>query len=177
MVHMHRAWRLLILMVILIPTRPQAQQAPPGCREPVYELLNFWLGHWNVHLSGGDESQIVGTNLIEKSAGGCAVFEHWRDAGGGTGESIFYYHPTDRVWKQVWVQADGLVKEKRAVSAPAPGSVRFQGEVQMRNGTRVFDRTTLTPLPGDRVRQHIEISDDGGETWKSTFDAIYIRRR
>lgn len=36
-------------------------------------------------------------------------------------------------------------------------------------------RTTLTPLSGDRVRQLIEISVDGGESWRRVFDALYVR--
>lgn len=161
-------------MVTLHSTHTPDLRAQSPCHEPVYQLLNFWIGKWNVRLAGGEDAPIVGTNLIEKSAGGCAVLEHWRDLAGGTGESVFYYHRADKVWKQVWVSADGLVKEKRAVASPAAGAVRFQGEVHMRNGNRVLDRTTLTPLPGGRVRQHIEASDDAGRTWKTTFDAIYI---
>jgi hypothetical protein len=36
-----------------------------------------------------------------------------------------------------------------------------------------LDRTTLTPLPDDRVRQLIEISRDRGVTWQTNFDAYY----
>ncbi len=32
------------------------------------------------------------------------------------------------------------------------------------DGSRVLDRTTLTPLPAGRVRQVIEQSRDGGDT-------------
>jgi hypothetical protein len=39
----------------------------------------------------------------------------------------------------------------------------------------VLDRTSLVPLPGDEVRQLIEVSSDGGATWRPTFDARYRR--
>jgi hypothetical protein len=55
------------------------------------------------------------------------------------------------------------------------GGVRFQGEISKPDGTSYLDRTTLTPLTGDRVRQVIEISRDGGKTWQVTFDAEYRR--
>jgi hypothetical protein len=42
-------------------------------------------------------------------------------------------------------------------------------------GTTVLDRTTLTPLGGGEVRQHIEVSSDRGATWRSSFDAVYRR--
>ena len=59
--------------------------------------------------------------------------------------------------------------------APEKGSVRFQGEIARKDGTTIFDRTTLAPLPGDRVHQVIEQSRDGGKTWKVAYDAIYER--
>jgi hypothetical protein len=39
----------------------------------------------------------------------------------------------------------------------------------------VLDRTTLTPLADGRVRQVIERSSDGGTTWTTGFDAMYVR--
>jgi hypothetical protein len=53
--------------------------------------------------------------------------------------------------------------------------VRFQGEIPKPDGTSYLDRTTLSPLSGNRVRQVIEISRDGGKTWQVTFDAEYPR--
>ena len=55
------------------------------------------------------------------------------------------------------------------------GGVRFQGEIPLEDNRSYLDRTTLTPLPDGRVRQVIEWSTDGGETWNIAFDAYYIR--
>jgi hypothetical protein len=41
------------------------------------------------------------------------------------------------------------------------------------DGGSHLDRTTLTPLPGGRVHQVIEISRDAGKTWEIAFDAEY----
>ncbi len=38
-----------------------------------------------------------------------------------------------------------------------------------------LDRTTLKPVDNGAVRHIIEISSDNGNTWKTTFDAIYRR--
>ena len=54
------------------------------------------------------------------------------------------------------------------------GGVRFQGDITMKSGRTYLDRTTLTPLAGGRVQQVIEVSRDGGGTWKITFDAVYV---
>jgi hypothetical protein len=33
--------------------------------------------------------------------------------------------------------------------------------------------TILLPIAGGAVRQHIEVSMDGGASWRTTFDAEY----
>ncbi len=53
------------------------------------------------------------------------------------------------------------------------GSTLFRGEITRPDGTTYFDQTRLTPLEDSTVRQVIEVSGDG-ETWCTTFDAIYV---
>lgn len=149
-----------------------AQEAAPCSANPAYSALDFWAGDWTVWV--GDQQ--VGTNRIIKVMGGCAIEEHWEDARGGAGQSLFYYLPAEGEWRQVWVTPNatrpGGVKEKRQVDAP-DGSIRFQGTITHPDGTTYLDRTTLTPDDLGDVRQHIEISTDGGESWRTTFDAEY----
>ena len=52
--------------------------------------------------------------------------------------------------------------------------MRFQGEIALPSGNTCFDRTTLTPLEEGKVRQVIEVSRDGGQKWRVTFDAVYV---
>jgi tetratricopeptide (TPR) repeat protein len=139
--------------------------------DPAYHALDFWLGHWEVFSAGEKD----GTNFIEKTLNGCAVIENWVDVNGHEGKSLFYYSPVTHKHKQVWVTDSGPFKEKAEVEAPEKGSIRFQGELPQRDGSKILDRTTLTPLPGDRVRQVIEQSHDGGKTWDVGYDAIYER--
>ena len=154
-----------------------AQATTTPCTDsPGFEKLDFWIGEWAVFV---DDSQ-VGTNRIESILQGCAVMEHWRDMNGNEGKSLFFFNPVTSVWKQVWVteaatQTGGL-KEKTLVEELENGGLRFQGEIPLPDGSRYFDRTTLTPLPDGTVRQVIEVSRDG-ETWEATFDAIYRRTR
>ena len=69
----------------------------------------------------------------------------------------------------------GPMKEKQLIEEYKDGGVRFQGEIPHLDGGSHLDRTTLTPLPGGRVHQVIEISRDAGKTWEITFDAEYRR--
>ena len=154
-------------------TGPIAGQVVESCTEaPGLERLDFWVGEWTVWV--GEE--LVGRNRIVKVQGGCAIEEHWIDAGGGTGQSLFYFVRSADEWRQVWVTPSALsaggMKEKQQIDAPA-SAIRFQGTIESVGRAPYLDRTTLTPLSGGRVRQHIEISTDGGATWRTTFDAEY----
>jgi hypothetical protein len=77
----------------------------------------------------------------------------------------------EKQWKQVWVTDAGPIKEKELIEETKDGGVRFQGEILDRDGKSHLDRTTLTPRPGKKVHQVIEISRDAGKTWETVFDA------
>ena len=146
----------------------------PGCQdEPKYQALDFWLGQWRVVNGKGD---FQGDNHIESILDGCAVVEHWTSSSGNKGLSLFYI--TDDQWHQVWVtpfaRAPGGIKVKHELLTFEGEGIRFQGEIQRQDGSRYLDRTTLKSLDDGKVQQQIEVSTDGGDNWKMTFDAIYL---
>lgn len=166
-----------VVWIAAVPSAAASQEAtlPAACDDVRgFHRLDFWAGTWDVQVNG----RTVGRNRIEKILDGCAVLEHWRGQAGGEGKSLFYYIPANDTWKQVWVTAGatgrGGVKEKELVETTADGGLRFLGEIPLADGTSYLDRTTLTPLPGGRVRQVIDRSTDGGETWHTGFDAVYV---
>lgn len=164
---------VLALVCVGVATGAAPAQTPSPCGEVAeFRWLDFWVGHWTVHIG----EQQVGTNRISKVLDGCAVTEDWTDARGRQGRSLFYRSPATGTWAQVWVTdlalAPGGVKEKALIARYPDGAVRFQGEIAGPNGL-VLDRTTLRPLEGGRVHQTIEVSDDGGISWTPSFDAIY----
>jgi hypothetical protein len=145
----------------------------PCEQDSAYHKLDFLVGHWDVFNADGSKD---GTNDIEKVLNGCSIIENWHDVTGGEGKSLFYYQKATKQWKQVWVTDVGPMKEKKMVEELKDGGVRFQGEIPHLNGGSHLDRTTLTPLPQDRVRQVIEISKDDGKTWEKVYDAEYRRK-
>jgi ketosteroid isomerase-like protein len=163
---------LLAIVMMVWPTATQAQECEASAR---LHALDFWVGKWDV-LQG---EQIVGTSTIEKTLNGCALFEHWRDAEGGKGTSLFYYDRGAARWKQVWTTEQALAvggtKEKaEQVEFTSSGWIRFQGQYRGKDsGTTITDRTTLTREKDAAVRQLIEISTDDGHTWRTIFDALY----
>jgi hypothetical protein len=164
-----------------LPSTP-APSLAGSCKDiRAFHLLDFWLGDWEVYVG----KTLAGRDRVYSTLEGCAVIEEWTGqthvaAKHDQGMSLFYYDAFDDAWTQVWVTNNaahlGGLKVKHFWGAPGK-SVRFQGPLPGRShGHIVLDRTTLTPLPGRRVHQVIEFSSDGGQTWRKSFDALYVRR-
>jgi hypothetical protein len=170
-------WAFILAWVGPLAAQEASSPPPPCDADSVYHVLDFWVGDWDVKVG----SELVGTNRVSRILQGCAVVEEWKDVEGGEGRSLFYYDPTIRRWKQVWVTsqatATGGTKEKRLVARLPNGGTRFQGEISLPRGGVLLDRTTLEPRPDGSVRQLIEVSRDGGTTWHAAFDAIYQRKK
>lgn len=92
---------------------------------------------------------------------------------------MFYFDARSGDWEQIWVTANtatlGGLKRKTLIERMEGGGARFQGELTSADDRPYFDRTTLSPLDKGAVCQLIEISTDGGNTWRTTFDARYAR--
>ncbi len=142
-----------------------------------YQKLNFWVGEWDVY---DKDNNLVGHNKIEKILHDCAIIENWTSAGGNKGKSFFYYNNYKNEWNQVWITENAIrrggTKEKKLIEEFEDGSLRFQGSYPFKENVIVHDRTTLTPLEDGRVKQLIEWSSDGGETWNESFLAYYVKK-
>lgn len=150
-----------------------SEQSPAGpCNGETFRQFDFWAGEWDVHDASG---KLAGRNKVTIEEQGCVVVEHWRGAQGGTGQSLNYYDPGARRWKQRWAGL-GIVLEMEG---------GMQGEAMVMEGPAQYigqQRTTLlrgtwNKLPDGRVRQQFHESDDGGKTWKPWFDGYYTRAR
>ncbi len=137
------------------------------CEAPEHRQFDFWLGDWTVTNPQG---QVAGNNKISRISDGCALLERWTGAGGGTGTSINMYEPGEGRWTQVWV-SPGLVLHLHG--GIEDGSMVLSGERKGKEDSQVIDKITWTPNADGSVRQHWEISQDGGETWKTSFDGTY----
>lgn len=154
------------VVLVLVPASTTAQESKP-CSEDVHAAFDFWIGAWEVRLADGT---LAGHNDIQKRAGGCTLVERWRGVSGSRGRSINYFDPLDGRWHQHWVDNSGLIL--RLAGGPQDSGVRLQGTG--RDPGRLH-RITWAPLDDGRVRQHWEVSEDGGEGWTEVFDGFYSR--
>lgn len=170
-----------ILLTAQLLAQTQAAPAPPPrpCSGPEYRQFDFWLGEWDVF---GPAGQKIGTNSITSMNGGCVVYESWRDARGGTGNSFNYYEAKTKRWHQFWVNSNGNAAPLSAApdGTPMPMSGKLvDGAMVLQSpaGVKPLNRWTWSKVDGGKVRQHAEQSTDDGKTWTTVFDGLYVRAK
>jgi hypothetical protein len=140
------------------------------CTDARFREFDFWVGSWRVTTA--DDAH-AGDNTITLEQGGCVLVEKWRGARGGTGQSLNYYDPVARAWKQRWVGL-GLILEMQG--GLRDGAMVLEGPLHyVREQRTTLLRGTWSRLADGRVRQLFEESEDQGRTWKTWFDGSYAR--
>lgn len=145
--------------------------AKPCGAKPEYRQFDFWVGEWDVQVSG----QQAGTNSVQLILGDCVIFENWTGARGMIGKSFNIYDAAKGRWQQTWVDSTGNVLE--LYGEFKDGAMRLTGEKLGPNGAKIINKLTFFPLEGGRVRQLWESSRDDGKTWNTVFDGLYIRKK
>lgn len=140
------------------------------CTAPEYRQFDFWIGEWEVRNPAG---QLAGTNTITREYEGCLLVERWEGAGGGAGTSQNFYHKGDGRWHQNWIDSQANGPLWLVGGLDDDGSM-VMTDVDPTNSP--LSRITWTPNPDGSVRQHWEQSSDGGETWGTVFDGLYVPR-
>ncbi len=154
-----------------VEIRPDAAEESiiEACAGSEHRQFDFWVGNWEVTDAKG---QVAGTNDITRVANGCGLSEYWRGAAGRNGTSLNWYEPAGEAWHQVWV---GLGLYLHLQGGLEGNRMVLSGQRETARGT-VIDRISWTPLGPDQVRQHWEVSPDGGQNWQTIFDGTYRRR-
>ncbi|MBL7979447.1 MAG: tetratricopeptide repeat protein [Bacteroidetes Order II. Incertae sedis bacterium] len=151
--------------------RSAKKQQTPCMYQPEYRKFDFWVGKWDVKISG----QLVGKNTIEIISNGCALLENWTATSGGAGKSINFYDPVLSKWKQTWVGGQGGPMEFVEVRSDENAMI-FEANITNPTDKKTkITRLSFTKEVNGDVRQHFEDSFDGGKTWQSTFNALYVR--
>jgi hypothetical protein len=174
-----RAIWLAMGMIISQGFSGTAQQQT-SCSAAEYRQFDFWIGDWDV--IDAPTQRRVGRNTVQNLLNGCMIQENWIDnvdAPGGRAISQNYYDPKDKKWVQVYITnaGDGALL--------LTGT--FKNNAMILETDRFASGSVVAPLQRitwnvvdnnpDRVRQLGEISNDAGQTWKISFDALYERRK
>ncbi|HUF09132.1 MAG TPA: hypothetical protein VMO47_07425 [Rhodothermales bacterium] len=145
-------------------------QAPACSSEEKSHQFDFWIGDWEVTAGG----KVAGHNLIEPILDGCVIQENWTGAGGSAGSSFNFYNPQTDGWEQFWVWRNGTTIHTKG--GYSDGKMVLEGETTNQQGQSVLNRITWHDNDDGTVRQHWQMSSDGGETWTDAFDGLYTKR-
>lgn len=161
-----------VLAVIAALTSAAYAQTPYACTSPEHRAFDFWIGEWDVYVTGTE--RLAGRSSVRSEDAGCVVTEHWQGPG-FSGRSLNSYDRFAGSWSQFWTDSGGEVT--RFVGGPFEGGMRLTdpANVSAQSSTPYQARMTFTPNADGSVRQHGETSFDG-ITWTSRYDYTYRRR-
>ena len=168
---------LLFSLILILSAELKSYSQSPCSADPAYHLLDFLIGEWDVYNS---EDEMTGTNSFKKILKDCAVTEEWMGSTGSKGFSLFYFDNTSKGWRQVWVTEDALKpygqKNKTLIHYIKDSILVFEGKYKMENQL-ILDRTILKKVSQNHFTQTIQISSDGGMTWRNIFIGDYKRKK
>lgn len=147
------------------------RQKKPCMYQKQARQFDFWLGDWDVLVNG----RKVGENLVELDLKGCTLVENWKNLRGGLGKSLNSYNAATGKWKQFYVDSTGSVLEFEGEFKD--GVMSLRGETVDAKGAKTLHILEFHDLPDKTVRQHWQQSTDGGKTWKTVWDSIYVKKK
>jgi|HigsolmetaAR202D_1030399.scaffolds.fasta_scaffold16042_2 hypothetical protein len=162
-----------IVAALMLASAAQAQTGPASCKEdPKFREQDFTLGHWDVYR-GTEKTAEVKMELV---FGDCFIYETWTSLRpGGNGHGFFAYSRKLGDWGYFWVAEGGNTTSFRG-SLIKPGEMRYVVEEPGPTGKMRLRHWTLFLLPDGRVRELSVGTEDGGKTWITEYDLIWIKK-
>jgi hypothetical protein len=148
--------------------------AYPCMKEPHSSDFDFWVGEWDVYITG--TKTLIGRSSIIKEDGGCTIMEHFTSVNlPASGHSINYYDLNTHSWIQLYVGSGGR-GQLFSNGVYQDKAMRFTYSVD-RGGKRLTGNFIFFDMGPDTCRQYNDISTDGGKTFKVNYDYTYVRRK
>lgn len=170
--------KLLVYFVCICCVMDSAAQGLP-CSQPEYRQFDFWLGEWEAFGLAGQKS---GDSKISMKLDSCIIFEEWTSASVQrgiryAGKSFNTYNATTKQWQQTWVDNAGGSNEYLQGKFENNQMTFLSTPFKFNKDTMAIRRMTFTDLSADKLRQHGEISKDGGKSWTTEYDLEYRRKK
>ncbi len=164
-----RALLIAALASLAVPMTAAAQTSAP-CTSPESRQFDFWVGKWEVFPAGHPDTKVA-DSLIETLYGNCAIRENWMPLKGPGGGSLNAWIPDKKTWRQTWLDVGGFADFTGGWNGTA---MVIEGVWPQPGHPAQMTRMTYTPHTDGSVEQSGVTSDDGGKTWATSFDLIYI---
>jgi hypothetical protein len=169
---------LLFILTLIMAFYMRAQKTP-CTTDPVYRQFDFWIGEWDVYAKNGKKA---GDSRIDLILDSCIILENWKSANVSqgvyyAGKSFNTYNSVSKQWQQTWVDNVGGSTEFLEGHFENNKMIFQTKPFQFSKDTMAVRRLTFYNLDVNRVRQHGEISKDGGRTWSTEYDLEYRRKK
>jgi hypothetical protein len=151
---------------------PAPEQSAGLCTDSAFDQLDFWLGSWRVE---GTNDLTLGESEVSEDLDNCLIEQTLATPKGYEAKSFLGWDPRPQAWFQTFVDSEGqwlllsggLVGDRMILTGKGPGPGSSDREVDVRV-------TTWADGP-DRVLQTWETSKDGGGSWKTEIELVYVR--
>lgn len=140
------------------------------CEDPLARQFDFWVGQWNLTWEGGQ-----GNNAVRSIMGGCVIEGNFSFPDGEYfGKSFSTYVPVQGVWKQTWVDNNGVYLD--FIGKMEDDQMVFQRQFTNVEDQLVMQRIRFFDIEKDRMEWVWERSMDEGQTWNILWQIHYERR-
>jgi len=164
----------IVFPMVLITSSLHAQNNTKPCTlDTLYRQFDFWIGDWDVY---GIKGAKAGESHIALMLDSCIIYENWQSTGRYAGKSFNTYNRAIQHWQQTWVDDKGGLTEYFGNFAGNKMTLVTK-PFSFSKDTMAIRKMTFYNLSPATVRQHGEISKDGGKTWTTEFDLEYRRRK
>ena len=169
---------LLLILTLILALYMEAQKSP-CTTDPVYRQFDFWIGEWDVYAKNGKKA---GDSKIDLILDSCIILENWKSANVSqgvyyAGKSFNTYNSTSKQWQQTWVDNVGGSTEFLEGHFENNKMILQTKPFQFSKDTVAVRRLTFYNLDVNKVRQHGEISKNGGRTWSTEYELEYRRKK
>ncbi len=176
-----RFWAVTHIFILLLSTPPAlAQAAPPPTPNPVaVEQLRHAIGTWDAETDFfGPDGALLGTGkgtyifqwvIEDRIVSGVTTIPAWNQ----TAAILFFLRPKDGEIEMASVGADGMLWR---MIGPDDSEVRTTPNVTMDDGTTMMLRFTRHSVTPDSFESTMEISADGGATWRLGNRQRFVRQ-
>ena len=151
---------------------PAATSASSHCSAAEYHQLDYWIGDWDTFEADAAGGPSEARARVAPIAQGCAIHELYEQVDGLIGDSILSYDPVRKQWQQTWVTNRGSIMV--IVGNVKDGALVLEGEMHLEDGKSVIQRITWK-AQDKGVRESAVLSKDGGKTWASSFDVLFLK--
>lgn len=158
--------RWILLFLACSAAWGQTQRCQDDARRHEFD---FWLGEWEVQVNG----KAVARSRIDNVLDGCLVQENWMPFQGREGKSWNYFNAAKGQWEQLWMSGGNVIKLSGALKE---GTMVLEGRPEDPAKASTVNRITYTPNADGTMRQVWTQSPDGGKSWKTVFDGLYVKK-